>query len=85
MNDYILTTHAQQMCAERAIKLEWIQLVLSDPDATQPDQRDKTLTNKLRRIPENEGRVLRVIFDPAAKPPRVITLFFDRKASREMP
>lgn len=85
MSDYTLTAHAQQMCSERAIKPEWIQLALSDPAATQPDQRDPALTNKLRRIPENGGRVLRVVIDPAAIPPRVITLFFDRKASRELP
>jgi len=85
MSMNILTAHARQMCFERAIKPEWIRLVLSGPAATQPDQRDPSLTNKLRRIPENEGRVLRVVIDPAANPPRVITLFFDRKSSREMP
>jgi hypothetical protein len=85
MSNFTLTAHAQQMCTERAIKLEWIRLTLADPTATQTDQRDPALTNKLRRIPENGGRVLRVVIDPAAIPPRVITLFFDRKASREMP
>jgi hypothetical protein len=59
--------------------------VLARPAALIPDARDLTLTHLLGRISENEDRVLRIVIDPTRYPPRVITLFFDRRASREMP
>jgi len=33
----------------------------------------------LRQIPQNGGKFLRVIVNPTVRPPRVITVFFDRR------
>jgi hypothetical protein len=85
MEAFLLTVHATQMARERGIQDEWIRLVLRDPCITKPDERDEKLTCVFRRIPENGNRMLRLVIDSAQNPPRVITLFFDRKASREMP
>jgi len=54
-------------------------------NSRQPDARDEKLTHLLRRIPEHGNRMLRLVIDSTQNPTRVITLFFDRKASREMP
>jgi len=85
MEPFLMTAHAAQMAKERSIRREWIQSVLDNPMATFPDARDKSLTHKVRRIPENGGRALKVVIDCTRFPPWVITLFFDRKASRELP
>ncbi len=85
MDAFSLTVHAAQMAKERGIKEEWISFVLRDPGVTKPDERDGNLTCVFRRIPEAGNRMLRLVIDSAQNPPRVITLFFDRKASREMP
>ena len=85
MEEFVLTVHATQMARERDIKDAWIRIALRDPCATTPDERDGNLTCVSRRIPENGNRMLRLVIDSAQNPPRVITLFFDRKASRGMP
>jgi hypothetical protein len=85
MEDFSLTAHAAQMARERGIKFEWIRTVLENPGTTLPDARDENLTHVLRRIPEHGNCMLRLVIDSARMPIRVITLFFDRKASREMP
>jgi hypothetical protein len=85
MEEFVLTVHAAQMAQERGIKYEWICMVLRDPSATHPDVGDVKLTHVLRRISDYGNRMLRLVIDSTQNPPRVITLFFDRKASREMP
>ena len=85
MEEFSLTAHAVHMAGERGIKDEWIRRVLCDPWVTHPDVRDEKLTHLLRRIPEHGNRMLRLVIDSTQNPTRVITLFFDRKASREMP
>ena len=84
MEIFVLTAHAAEMARERCIDLKWVHDVISDPAVTYPDLRDEELTHLLRKIPEMGGRALRVVIDSTRFPPRVITLFFDRKATREM-
>ena len=85
MEEFVLTAHASQMARERCIEMNWIRSVLATPTVVLPDSRDKLLSHMIRRIPENDGRALRVVVDSTQFPQRVITLFFDRKASRELP
>ncbi len=85
MEAFTLTAHAAQMARERCIDQSWILLALLNPAMILPDPRDKVLIHKFRRIPDYGGRVLRIVIDSTQIPPRVITLFFDSKASREMP
>ena len=85
MDDFVLTAHAAQMARERGLELEWIGLALREPSVTRPDVRDANLTHVFRRFPQAGNRMLRVVFVSASEPPRVITVFLDRKASRELP
>ena len=45
----------------------------------EPDPIDPELEHRLGRIDEYDGRVLRVIVNATVTPPRVVTVYFDRK------
>jgi hypothetical protein len=63
-----LTAHAAKVIAERDILLAWIARVLGRPEKTEPDRDALMLRRALARIPEHEGRVLRVIDSKSIKP-----------------
>ena len=75
---YTLTNHAKKMLAEREIPLEWLERTLNEPLLRQPDPDDAALERRYRPIPEFDGRVLRVVVNPAVEPVRVVSVFFDR-------
>ncbi len=74
-----LTKHARRVLAEREIPLEWVERTLSAPESVQPDPQDAAVERRFRRIPEFGGRVLRVAVNVRVEPPRVVSVFFDRK------
>ena len=59
--DYELSEHAQDALVKRKIPVEWVERVLTFPQLTQPDREDVTLIHRLAQIPENCGRILRVV------------------------
>lgn len=69
------------MLAERQIPEEWVQRTLDSPESEEMDE--EGLFHLFRAIPEFGGRVIHVIIDRQAQSPRVVTLFFDRRARRE--
>lgn len=73
------TQHAQDVFAKRKIPTVWIDRTVDDPDWACPDQINPELEHYLKVIPEFGNRVLRVIVNTNAKPPRLITFYFDRK------
>ena len=75
---FVMTAHARKVISERAIRLEWIERVLSRPERTEEDQEDPELHHALGRIPEHGGRVLRVVYNRMATPWRIVTVYFDR-------
>ena len=77
--DYTLTEHAQDALVRRQIPLEWLERVLNAPEATEADPIDPELEHRLAQIAEFGGRVLRVIVNCRTTPPRVVTVFFDRR------
>lgn len=76
--NYQLTQHAADVVARRGIEAEWIARTLDMPGTVEADQRDPTLVHHVKTIAEFGGRALRVVFDPKAVPPRVVTVYFDR-------
>ena len=66
------------MLKDRGIAREW---VMVEPART--ERRDDGTIHYLKAIPENAGRVLRVVTMPESESPRVITAFFDRRERRE--
>jgi len=76
---YRLTAHAASVIAERQIPQEWVARVLGQPMRLEADRYDPTLRHALAAIPENDGRVLRVVYNDTVRPWQVVTAYFDRK------
>ena len=79
--DYRLTEHARNALQKREISPAWIEKAVTEPEATEADNVDSDLEHRLRHIPEFGNRVLRVIVNDKAEPPRIITAYFDRRAN----
>jgi hypothetical protein len=76
------TAHFRQMLVERGIPGEWADRATESPDFTE-DKEDGT-RHFMKRIPESEGRWLRVVVNVAVTPPKRITVFLDRRLSRQI-
>lgn len=64
---------------EREIATTWVVRVLVAPERTERDRSDPELMHALGRIAERDGRVFRVVYNSAVKPPRIVTVYFDRR------
>ena len=78
LNRYLLTNHASVVLRERDISVEWVRRVLTHPHLRLPDAEDPDLLHALAPIAEREDRVLRVVYNGATEPWRVVTAYFDR-------
>jgi hypothetical protein len=78
MPKFVLSAHAKTVLAERSIKAEWLERVLSHPEKVEADREDADLKHALGRIPEHGNRVLRVVYNGAVRPTWVVTVYFDR-------
>ncbi len=76
---YELSAHAATVIAEREIDIAWIERVLAEPERSGPDRTDPSLVHALGPIAEKGNRVLRVVYNPAMEPLRVVTAYFDRR------
>lgn len=74
-----LSKHAAHVVAERGITMAWIEAVFTNPSRTESDPADPELIHAIARVPEFGGRVLRVVYNPTVTPPRIVTVFFDRR------
>ena len=77
--ELIYTRHALDAMEKRGISEAWIQRAIEHPQRVEPDRLDPTLIHYLCAIPENGGRVLRVVLNSTNLPPKLVTVFFDRK------
>lgn len=75
---YELSAHAARVLAEREIPVDWVERVLSALERVEPDAVDPMLRHALGCIPERDDRVLRVIYNQAVQPWRIVTAYFDR-------
>ncbi len=74
----IYTLHAERMLAEREVERSWVQRTVENPEFTEPDTVYSEAVRAFRSIPENGGRVLRVVYVRDGEDMRIITTFFDR-------
>jgi hypothetical protein len=74
---HVFTVHAAAALVDRDIYPAWVERALARPDRTEPDRKDPSLLHALLRIPERDGRVLRVVYNPTVTPWRVVTVHFD--------
>jgi hypothetical protein len=77
------TQHARDVIAARRLDLEWIRRTMTTPQLVE-DAADGT-RHFLARVPEQEGRVLRVVVNTRVDPPLVVTAFLDRRMRGRMP
>lgn len=82
MKPITFTRHAPFRVAERHIRPDWVEQTVRDPTWTEPDPGDATVERRFRPIPAYGGRVLRVAVRETEDAIRVITLHFDRRATR---
>jgi len=78
----VLSAHAEKAILRRQLRRSWVELTILDPDRTEPDPGDPSLTRSFRVIPDVGGRVLRVVHRPDGDDILVITAFLDRRAQR---
>lgn len=76
-----LSSHADEMLHERQIREEWVWWVLDFPDSLEVGDDDNT--HYMKAIPERGGRVLRIVVNENVDPNRIVTVFFDRRLTRE--
>ena len=74
-----LTQHARDVMREREIPLEWVERAFSRAELVEVSGTNLLQERRFRRIPEFGGRVLRVVVNTEFVPPRVVSVFFDRK------
>ncbi len=80
MTHWAFSEHAQHMLREPDIQERWVRAAPGQPDKTER-QEDGT-THYIKAIKEYGGRHLRVVLNPDSNPPRIVTLFFDRRLGR---
>jgi len=73
----VFTIHAKNMMRERLIQEDWVESTVQNPDMTELKRNDEK--HYVKQIPQNQGKFLRVIVNPSVTPPRIITVFFDRR------
>ena len=76
---YELTERARDALEKRRIEIVWMERVFDAPEATEADPVDPDLEHRLARIRECGNRILRVIVNGKTTPPRIVTVFFDRR------
>ena len=69
--------HARHMLAQRRISEEWVWRVIDTPDRKR--RGDDGQMHYTKAIREREGRILHVVVNMDVEPPRIVTLFFDRR------
>lgn len=82
MKSWRLTAHARRVLEERAIDERHVEKTLMEPQWTETDPLDSTLTRSFRSLPAYGGRVLRVVARIERHQFVVVTAFLDRGASR---
>jgi hypothetical protein len=77
--EFSLSRHARRRMSQRGVTRKQIALTLEQPDRVERDVGDVELLHAIRRF---GGRVLRVVYNHVARPPRVVTVYFDRRLGR---
>jgi hypothetical protein len=79
LSGYQLSHHARRRIERRQIRLEWIAAALTNPDRVEPDALDPAVRHALKKIKEKDNRVLRLVYNPSVEPPRIVSVYFDRR------
>ena len=82
MSEFQFSEHALDMLKVRNIRESWVELALTQPDMKKLI--DDESIHYVKAIEDYGKRNLRVIVNPKCVPPKIITVFFDRRI-KELP
>ncbi len=71
------SSHAEIMVSERRLDLNWIEDTLKHPEVKRIG--DDGNLHYIKVIRESNGRHLRIVVNSDVNPPKIVTLFFDRR------
>ncbi|WP_367570662.1 DUF4258 domain-containing protein [Pseudorhizobium pelagicum] len=74
------TLHAEPVMSERQLQRAWIERPVYEPEWREADPSGPPKERRYRRLPECDGRIVRVICLETETAIRIITAFLDRKA-----
>ena len=77
--EYEFSHHAAEMLRRRGIRREWVDVAMVSPQRVERDAAEPSIVHHLRTIEECEGRVLRVFYNEAVSPVRIVSVFLDRR------
>ncbi len=75
------TKHARLMLIERQIKEEWVERCIMYPEKSSKENDE--MTHYYKEIEEAQNRVLHVVVNSLTFPPKIVTLFFDRRFGKK--
>ena len=75
--DLDISGHALTVVEERELDKQWVLRTVEAAELV--EAHDDGTKHYLLRIPERDDRVLRVVVNPMTVPPKVVTVFFDRR------
>lgn len=78
----VFTKHADVAIAERNLKREWIDRAVHAPEWESMDPTHRDVVRRFLTIAERDDRILRVVCLETDNEIRILTAFFDRRASR---
>jgi hypothetical protein len=77
--EYVLSHHAADMLQRRGIRREWLEAAMASPQRVERDAADPSIVHHLRTVEACEGRVLRVLYNEAVSPVRIVSVYLDRR------
>ena len=77
--EHALSKHAAEMMARRRIPRECMERALDQPQRVQNDSNDPNVVHHLRAFAEYGDRVLRVLYNRAVSPVKIVSVFWDRR------
>lgn len=75
---FVYTHHARANLVDRRIEPEWVERTVIAPELTEADPNHAERVRAFRRLPEREGRMLRVVYVRSGQDVRIVTFFLDR-------
>ena len=77
--EYVISNHAKSMIQERNLDEDWLWRALRSPDEISRGK-DGNL-HVFKEIPEKNNKYIHLIINDENTPHRIVTIFFDRRAS----
>ncbi len=78
----LYTNHAETVIRQRSLDKRWIERAVWEPDWQAADVKDTSVIRLYKQVPENGGRILRVVCVATPEEIRILSVYFDRGARR---